>query len=213
MSAPVKVTDDSAEERWARAAQLAEGVEDDQLRRRRSRFLWFLIGLLAVGFVGGLVAGLLLPKATSVQADDAELPARFFVGVAVAGCGFVVVTAGLIWAKVTGRFITRWRAVWSPLNRKERASFLKQIKLKEPVDEQHLPILIAGAVQGRRSTLGVAPLYGGIVLLLTGSLILGTGATFGFWIYLVCIGLYVALAVVLIVAYRQIGRFLERYRP
>ena len=212
MSAPAEVQD-SAAERWERAAQLAAGVDDDQLQKRRRRVWWLILGLMGVGFVGGLIFGLILPRdvVQGEQPDDESVfQARFVAGLIVWGIGLLGFVAAFIWAKMTGHFITRWRAVWSPLNRRERKTFLKQIRLKAPADDEHLPILVAGATQFRRATIGVAPLYGGIVLMISGtSILIGSGLTV--WLYLGLILLYGVIAVITVRQYRQAGRFLDRY--
>ena len=214
MSAPVDVKDDSAAERWERAAQLAEGVEDDQLRKRRRRVWWLIIGLMGAGFVGGTVLGLVLPSDVAEaggSTDEQELWTRIVAGGIIWGIGFVGFIAGFVWAKATGHYITRWRAVWSPLNRRERKLFLKQIRLKRPVDEEHLPVLVAGANQARRATIGVAPLYAGIVLMIAG-LSFFAGSVLTTWLCVGLLVLYGVVAVIMVIQYRQAGRFLTKYQ-
>lgn len=116
-------TQNDAAARWAAAAKLADGVTDDGLHKRRARVLLQVVALIVGSWIVGVVIALIfIPhgsgRDTSGSSDvqTQQLIAQFVF----LGLGLLVGIPGFIWAKRTGHYITRWRAVASPLNRREK---------------------------------------------------------------------------------------------
>ncbi|WP_155865137.1 hypothetical protein [Gryllotalpicola ginsengisoli] len=208
MSAPE--TDSEADRRWAAAAQLAAGVNDDRLRGRRVRVLLWVGLLVIASWVAGFVLALVLPAAASTPSTgEANVSARLFAALIVMAIGLVVGLVGFIWGIRTGHYIARWRAVTSPLSMKEKRAVRKQINGKAPVDQQHLDIILASAEQTRRAVLGIAPLYAAVVLFVVSEAIV-TDAVLERLLALFASVMFAIAAVQLVVAYRRAGRFIEQ---
>lgn len=201
--------DAAAERRWATARSLADGVRDAGMSRRRLRVLLWLGGLLLSSWALGFLLAAVLPSGRSSGADGG-LPPGFFVGMGVSLLGFLCALVGFIWAKRTGRYITRWKQVVSPLKLSERRWVLKQIRGKIEPDIDKLPILTAFARQLRAATLGVAPLFAGVALMGLG---VGLSARnpLILWLEVAAVVLFVLAGLLMARDYRLAGRFLERY--
>lgn len=202
-------TEDSAAARWHAADRLAEGVADDGLSRRRSRVLAWVVGLVVVSWLVGFALAFLLPRPAHHSAS-AGLEVREIAGLVLMGVGFLVALAGFIWGVRTGHYVTRWRAVTSPLKRDERKAVMKQVRGRRPLDPAHAATIIAAARQLRRASLGIAPLYAGLVLMAIGVAITTTVP-----VTLILCGIAMVLFIVagiqLLVYYRQMGVFLEEH--
>jgi hypothetical protein len=209
----VTTTDDDAAARWAAAADLADGVTDDGLQKRRARIL-IQIGALAVGsWITGLVIAILfIPRGSSADATRTSTmeTQQLLAQLIFVGLGLFVGIAGFVWGKRTGHYITRWRAVASPLNRTEKKSIRRQISGKDQPDREHLGVVVAVARQNRRATLGITPIYAAMVLLAIGTAI-GSDDIFVKFLELVVSLMIVAVAVQLVILYRRCGRFIEQH--
>lgn len=64
-------TDDAAA-RWQRAAQLASGVDDDRLKRRRVVVLFIILGVMIASWILGAVLALALPDNLVGSSEDAS---------------------------------------------------------------------------------------------------------------------------------------------
>ena len=198
--------------RWAAAAQLAEGVTDDGYQKRRTRIILQVSALIVGSWIVGVVIALgLIPKTGSHHSGSGgPTDQQLIAQIVFVALGCVVGIGGFIWAKRTGHYITRWRAVASPLTRREKKSVRRQISGKEPVERDHLPVIVAIANQNRRATLGIAPLYFGMTLF---AIATAVASNFFFikLLELVASLLFVIAAVQLTVLYRRAGRFTDQY--
>ncbi|RPE78093.1 MULTISPECIES: hypothetical protein [unclassified Frondihabitans] len=198
--------------RWAAAAQLAEGVTDDGFHKRRARILLQIGVLIAASWVTGFVVALLfLPESSSSTGTSSNGGSgQLIVQIVFLSLGLLVGVVGFIWAKRTGHYITRWRAVGSPLNRQEKKSVRKQINGKVEPDTEHLPVVAAIANQNRRATLGIPPIYAAAVLLAIATAV-GSNELFIKLLELGVSVLFVVVAVQLVVFYRKAGHFIDRH--
>jgi len=199
-----------ADARWAAAAKLADGMVDDRLSRRRRWALTWISALIIGSMLLGLVLGLwLLSHTEGGSTDEGRTTSRLVLQGIFLVLGLAVGIGGFIWAPRTGRYITRWRAVISPLNLAEKKSVRRQLAGKLPADEERLPVLLAIARQNQRVTQGIAPIYAALVLLNVSQsfsapdflkyLVLGAAAAF------ILIGAQLA------VAYRRTDTFIETH--
>ena len=155
-----------SDERWATARRLADGVMDERMPRRRLRFLLLIVSILVLGSLAGLGVGFLLPAQGNGVNDSAGIVSGpGIVGLTLMAAGFILGLGGFIWAKRTGRYIPRWRQVASPLSWAERRHAMKEIRGKVEPEADKLAVLRAIANQTRRLTLGVSPIFGGVILL------------------------------------------------
>jgi len=106
-----------ADARWAAAAKLADGMVDDRLSRRRRWTLTWISALIIGSMLLGLVLGLwLLSDTEGGSTDEGLTTSRLVLQGSFLVLGLATGIGGFIWARRTGRYITRWRAVISPLN-------------------------------------------------------------------------------------------------
>jgi hypothetical protein len=200
---------DEAEERWAAAAKLADGVMDEGLRKRRRRtFTWVVALIVGSWVIGFVLAFLVLPHGnaarTGSEPSDQQVIGQFIF----LGLGLLVGITGFVWARRTGHYITRWRAVASPLNRKEKKSVRRQIAGRTEIDRRRLPTILAIAKQNRMATLGVAPIWSALVLFAIATAIASNDLVIKL-LELVAALLFVVVAVQLTFVYRKAGRFIE----
>lgn len=202
-----------SDERWAQALAMARGVVDERLVRcTRRKAVRVAVALTAVcggvGVAGGLLA---LQFADDISTfTDSEITAIQIVGGILVLLGFVVVGVGTVWAHRTGRYVSRWRSVISPLNRGEQKLAYKQVAGKAAVDESRLPVLVALARQNRKVALGSLPLHVGSLLMAVGLALVVDILVFRV-LEAAATLLFVVSIAVLLVAYRRSGRFLARY--
>lgn len=198
--------------RWDAAAKLAAGVIDDGFHKRRARVLLQLIILVVSGWIIGFIVALIfLPKAGSGHGNSATSTVpQLIAEVVFLALGFVIGIAGFIWARRTAHYITRWRAVASPLNRSEKKSVRHQISGKNMVDREHLTVVVAIAKQSRRATLGVAPLYVASMLFAV-AIAIGSNFLLLKLLELAVALLFVIAVVQVAVFYRRAGRFIDQY--
>lgn len=202
-------TTSGADARWAAARALAVGVSDDGFRQRRSRTVVRLAALVVAAWVLGVVLALVLVPSGGSSGGDHGVSDAQLVGQGVFTLlAFAVGISGFVWARRTGHYVTRWRAVSSPLDRGERRSVRRQIAGTEQPDQEHLDVVLAAARQGRRATLGVAPLHAALVLLAVGTAI-GSDALVITMLEMVVSLLFVVAAVQLTVQYQRAGRFID----
>ncbi|ROP60568.1 hypothetical protein [Curtobacterium sp. PhB115] len=196
-------------ERWAAAARLAAGQSDDSLLRRRTRVFVWAGALVLISWAVGVVMALVLPStigSTDAGGDDAQL-----VQLVLLLLGLVVGIVGFVWAYRSGHHITRWRSVSSPLSRAEQRSVRRQIAGREPIDDEHADIVAAVAVQNRRATLGILPIFGA-AMLFAASTAVSTDSLAIKLLELVASLAFVVGLVQLAFQYRRAGRFLSE-RP
>jgi hypothetical protein len=207
--------DAAADRRWAAAHSLAERVIDDGMRQRRRRVWLWLSVLIVVLMVGSVLLGValggVLPRRNTFDLDDTGQTVQVIAGLALQGLGLIVGIAGFIWARRTGRFITRWRAVAGALNWRERKWVSEQIRTATPVDDEvKKSVVLAIAAQNRRATLGLAPLWAGFALIMVGA---GVAAQ---WVTIAWLQLGVVIALIVLSGfvardYRRAGAYLDTF--
>lgn len=187
---------------------LAAGIDDPIRRRaRRSRTFLFLTAVIALSWLFGIIAALALPHASGHR----DLPdSRALAALAIEGIGFLAVVGGFIWARRTGRYIVRWRSISSPLTRRQRRLAQRAIAGKVSLEADRTPYLLALASQNRRTTEGMTPLYGGILLLESASVLLNQ-RPFLLALAGIVVILFIVAAVQLMLVYRRSGRFLAQH--
>jgi hypothetical protein len=204
--------DAEADQRWAAAQKIADGEMDDRMpRRRRAVWLW-----IAALFIGTLLLGVLLsailPRPAAAPSSDSEgWTARLIAGLVFQVTALIVGIGGFTWAVRTRRYITRWRAVASPLTLRERKWVIKQIRSAAPVDEERKrSVVLAVAAQNRRGTWGVLPLYCCLTLLAVSVGLLATWALIAWLESAVVLG-FLALFGFLAWDYRRAGVYLDTF--
>jgi hypothetical protein len=202
----------SSDSRWAAALDIARGMPDENaVRKKRTRVLLWIAALLVASWILGVVLAFVLPvHSHSDGSGDETSGSRIVAAFILEGVGLVVGVVGFIWARRTGRYITRWSSVSSPLNRREKKSAQKQINGKKPLEEEKLPVLIAIARQGRKVSVGLVPIYGGIALFAL-ALALLSDSLYVRILEAISVACFLFVFGVLAVAYRRSGRFLARY--
>lgn len=203
--------DESDEEsrRWSEAVDLAHGITDaGRLRRRRNRVFLLLVALIVLSWLAGVVLAVLLP--TSVGDGSRDVPdSRVVGGLVVEAVGFAVLIGGFVWARRTGRYVTRWRSIAAPLSRGQRRQAQRMIAGKEQVRPDRREYLLALAEQNRRTTEGIVPLYGAILLINSFTLFVDP-KPFQVVLFVLVMALFAFAAVQLATLYRRSGRFLDR---
>jgi len=124
--------------------------------------------------------------------------------------GILLLLGGFLWSLLTGRYVTRWNAITSPLSRPERKTVRKQLAGKVPVDPDRLPLLLAIARQNQRITQGLVPLFAGLILLFVGITI---GSTLPYAPYLSSVvgALLLVAFVQVAVVYASTARFIRTH--
>lgn len=200
---------DEAEERWAAAAKLAAGLTDDGLRKRRRRtFSWLAALIVGSWVIGCVLAFLVLPQGGTARGGSATSAQQLIAQFSFLALGLLVGIVGFVWGRRTGHYITRWRTVASPLDRKEKESVRHQIAGKTELDRRRLPIILAIAKQNRMATLGIAPMYSALVLIAIATAI-GSNNVVVKLLELAVALLFVVVAVQQTVLYRKAGSFIE----
>lgn len=200
----------SADARWAAAAQLAGGHEDIGQRARRRRVILGIIALVVLGTVLGLV--LVLVLMSDAPASDSEADAyRDIVLITVFGSvGLGLSFGSLVWGWSTGRFVTRWRAIISPLNWSETRAVRRQLAGKQPADPERLPIVLAIDRQFQRVTQLLVPLCTGLLIFDIGQALAGD-EPFMVALNVTLAALFGILVVHLVVVYRRTARFIRKH--
>jgi len=198
--------------RWAAAEDLARGETDEGLPKRRNRLIGQIAVLLTASWLTGIVLALVfLPDGGSTRADAGPRSGQLIAQFAILVLGLLVGIVGFVWAKRSGHYVTRWRAVASPLSRQERKSVRRQITGKDAPNHDRLFVLVAAAKQSRRAVLGVAPLYAAL-LLITVSTAIGANALFLTILELGVSVLFVVAAMQMVIYYRRMGTFIDRFQ-
>lgn len=205
--AAVTTVEDASAARWRAADELAQGVADEGLGRRRGRVLAWVIGLVIASWLAGFVLAFVLPRPVH-HATSAGMSVREVAGLTLSAAGFLVALVGFVWGVRTKHYVKRWRAVTSPLKRSERKSVMKQIRGRRPLDPEHADTIIAAARQLRRASLGIAPLYAGLSLMILG-FVVSTTVLVSLILCVISLALFVAAGIQLLVYYRQMGAFLS----
>jgi hypothetical protein len=81
--------------------------------------------------------------------DDPLFESRVVVQLVLLGLSLTVAIGGVLWGVGTGRYVTRWRAISAPLNFFQKRRLRRQLAGKEPVDYDHLDVVLAIAHQTR----------------------------------------------------------------
>lgn len=136
-------SDSAAEERWEAALNLAEGVRHDNYGRRRTWTWIFLIALLIIVGSGGILIAAVLPMGDRTEPS----PGRVWIAGALSVIAFVWIVVVFVHGLRSKSFITRWRAVPSPLNRTERRRVVKQWRGSIAVGGEEFPVVKAAAIQ------------------------------------------------------------------
>jgi hypothetical protein len=200
----------NADQRWARARSLADGFLDAEMPRRRRRVLLWIAALAVSTWVLGILLALLVPDDMTSRGESSIDRPALLVGSSVLLLGLLISIGGFVWAKRTGRYITRWKQVVSPLKLSERKWVMKQIRGKIEPDPDKLPILVAFARQIRATTVGVAPLFVGAAMMPLGTTIVA-GSEFARWLIVAALALFAVAAGLMTRDYRLAGKFLTRH--
>lgn len=198
--------------RWAAAEDLARGETDEGLPRRRNRVIAQVAVLITASWLVGVVLTLVfLPGGGNAPADEGPRTARLITQLVFLVLGLMIGIGGFIWAKRSGHYVTRWRAVASPLDRAERKSVRRQITGKDAPNRDRLLVLVAAANQSRRAVLGVAPIYAALLLFAVSTAI-GANVLFLTILELGVSVLFVVVAIQLVILYRRMGIFIDRFQ-
>lgn len=198
--------------RWAAAEALARGDADAGLPKHRNRVIAHIAALIAASWLAGVVLALVfLLEGANTRADEGPRTAQLITQIVFLALGFLIGISGFIWARRSGHYVTRWRAVASPLNKHERRSMRRQITGKDAPNHEHLLILIAAAQQSRRAVLGVAPIYAALLLFAVSTAI-GANVLFLTILELGVSVLFVVAAIQMVILYRRMGTFIDRFQ-
>ena len=198
--------------RWAAAEDLARGETDEGLPKRRNLVIAQVAVLITASWLAGVIFALVfLPDGGSTRADEGPRAAQLIAQLVFLALGLLVGIVGLVWAKRSGHYVTRWRAVASPLNRQERKSVRRQITGKETPNQDRLFVLVAAAKQSRRAVLGAAPIYAALLLFAVSTAI-GANVLFLTILELGVSVLFVVAAIQMAILYRRMGTFIDRFQ-
>lgn len=201
---------DSADRRWAAAAELTAGISDDGLSRRRARTLgWVAAVIVGAAVLGFVLALVLIPRGHDADLVGGPSEQQLIGQLLFLALGLIVGVGGFVWARRNGYYITRWRHGSSPLNRQEKKAVRRQIAAKERPDD-HILVVVAIARQNRRATLGVAPTYAAIMFFAISSAI-STNLLAIKLLELAAVTLLLVVAVQLSIGYKRAGAFIKRY--
>lgn len=189
---------------WTRAARLADGLPDEGIDRRRTRALIWVGVLVLASWAAGVALAMVLP---APRHGDADSTIRMILQLTLLVIGAVVGGVGFTWAFRTGHYITRWKSISSPLSPEERRSVRRQIAGRERLDEEHAALVVAIAAQGRRSTLGMVPIYSAMMLFAAATAVSTDVLVLRLMEVVASTGIAVSF-VLLAVQYRRSGRFL-----
>ena len=199
-----------ADARWDAAAKLASGIVDEKFRSRRRKTVAWISALIVACMLVGVAFGLwLLSNDGDETTRNDSMESRLVMQFIFLGLGLVVGIGGFIWARRSGRYITRWRAVISPLNLREKKSVRRQLAGKDPADEEHLPVLLAIAQQNQRVTQGIAPIYAALLLFNVAQSF--TAPSWFIYFTLVIAVLFIVAGAQLAVAYRRTNAFIRAH--
>jgi hypothetical protein len=172
--------------------------------------LTWLSALLIGSLLLGVALGLLLLSDTE-EGLSSEVPttSRLVLQGSFLGLGLAIGIGAFIWARRTGRYVTRWRAVISPLDLAEKKSVRRQLAGRIPADEERLPVLLAIARQNQQVTLGIVPIYAAFVILNVSQSF--SAPDFLEYIILGAAALFILVGVQLAVTYRKTNTFIEAH--
>lgn len=203
------VESDEESRRWSEAVESARGVTDaGRIRRRRNRVFLLLTAIIVASWLAGVVLALALPR----SADDGsqEVPdSRVLAGLVVEGIGFAALvggSCGLFEPVATSPVGDRSRP---PLTRRQRRQAQRAIAGKQQLDPDRRMFLLALAAQNRRTTEGIVPLYGAILLFNSFSLFIDP-KPFQIVLFGLVVALFAIAAAQLTLIYRRSGRFIEQ---
>jgi hypothetical protein len=196
--------------RWEAAAVVAAGGTDAGFRRRRRLTLvWILAVAVGSPLIGSAIGWWIAASVGDDQIAGGEpsLEGRVVLQLIFLGLGLTVGIGGFLWGVGTKRYVTRWRAISGPLSMAQKKSVRRQLLGKEPVDYDHLDVILALAKQGQGGTQAVVPLLDAVVLFVVSSAV----STDVFLYQVMLAGfllLFGAVGVQLAVAYRKTARFI-----
>jgi hypothetical protein len=143
MSTGTTGTDD--DRRWAEAEAILDNSQDETvrngIRRRRSRMIALMVGVLVLCTVLGAVAGWLVadraPDADAASHSSGPLWVEI-TGLTVAVLGLLVGAYGIVQLVRAGQWGGRWKAPTSVLSRQQKRELRRQVTGAAPVDAAHL---------------------------------------------------------------------------
>ncbi len=191
--------------RWDAACQLAEGVRDQQYGHRRAWTWIFLLTAFLVAGVGGFLIAAVLHKGDYVEPSSARQGAVLSLEI----LALVWIVSVTVRARRSETFITRRRAVLSPLNRAERRRVVEQWRGSVPVAVEELPVVKAAAIQTMTQIDFQFRLMCGMVLLVAG-VFLNLDWRFTQFIGAAAFTLYTVAALLLFRDRRRITGFFQR---
>jgi MFS family permease len=197
--------------RWEAAAVVAAGGTDAGFRRRRRLTLvWILAFAVGSPLIGSAIGWWIAASVGDDQIAGGEpsLEGRVVLQLIFLGLGLTVGIGGFLWGIGTKRYVTRWQAISGPLSMAQKKSVRRQLLGKEPVDSDHLDVILAIARQGQRAIQAVVPLLGAVALFAVSSVVSTTVLLY----QLVLAGsllLWVGVGVQLALAYRKTARFID----
>jgi hypothetical protein len=200
-----------SEARWEAAALVAAGSTDAGFRRRRRlALIWILAVAMGSPLVGVAIGRWIATSAgiDRIALDGQSFEVRLVLQLVLLGLGVTVGLGGFLWGVGTKRYVTRWRAISGPLSMAQKKSVRRQLLGKEPVDSDHLDVILAIARQGQRAIQAVVPLLGAVALFAVSSVVSTTVLLY----QLVLAGsllLWVGVGVQLALAYRKTARFID----
>jgi uncharacterized membrane protein YtjA (UPF0391 family) len=153
--------DGEATRRWAEAERLAAGLPSENERSRNRRTWAFIIlTVLIVAALGG-GAAFLLPQ--NLFGDAAAVPNWLkTTGYIIEAVGILLGITIWVHATRTGQHPTTRGLVLAPLSLTQRRRIANQIKGREPVDPDEMPVVLAAARQSlaaQRFSLRILPAY------------------------------------------------------
>ncbi|MEZ2390196.1 hypothetical protein AB6813_11720 [bacterium RCC_150] len=153
--------DGEATRRWAEAERLAAGLPSET-ERSRNRRAWAFITLFVLILAAiGCAAAFLLPQNLL---GDAVAVADWLktTGYIIEAVAILLGIAIWVHATRTGQRPTRRGMVLAPLSLTQRRRIANQIKGREPVDPEEMPVVLAAAHQSlaaQRFSLRILPAY------------------------------------------------------
>ncbi|MFD1721860.1 hypothetical protein [Amnibacterium endophyticum] len=158
-----------SEDRWIEAEQrISRQISPERRRANRRSWLLLIGAAAAYGVVVGLVRYFTDGGNSSAPDSAAPLPPAFWVGIALASAGALMILIGSVFAFVTKRLLPTWERVDGALNGRERRSARRQIRGSEPIVEQHQAVVAAIAEQDLHAARALVPCYLGAALMAAG---------------------------------------------
>lgn len=159
-----------ADERWAQAQALLDGVASEAAHRRLRRGQRRLLVGAVVGLAVGLAVVLLLLGGSDAGGSDDEPAWRTVTGLVVMLAGFVIAVPSTVRFLRDVRMRDQWRTPLLALDLGQRRELVRQVNGQSPADPAHLPLARHLAESLVRQTLPPRMLLG-LLVLVVGQLI------------------------------------------